>query len=133
MTQDEYKALIDGTTEVVRRLVARGVPREKAIEIATECAARMVRQKYPNYEGMGAIPTSPTPAAPAPMVNPTPLDSLAQSSQNAANIGVVKTIRDAVSPWLWVTSVIGFVFGVMNRRQIARMYGDWRKKKEKRR
>ncbi len=131
MTDQEYKALIDGTAEVVRRLVARGVPREKAIEIATEYAARMVRQKYPNYEGMGALPTAAP--APAPLVNPTPLDSLAHSSQEAANIGVVKTIRDAVSPWLWVTSVIGFVFGVMNRRQIAKMYGDWKRKKEKRR
>ncbi len=122
MTETEYKALIDGTAEAVRRLVARGVPREKAIEIATEYAVRCVRQKYPNYEGMGEIP-----------VNPQPFESLAQESQAAANIGVIKTIREAVSPWLWVTSVIGFVFGIMNRRQIARMYGDWRKKKERRR
>lgn len=122
MTQEEYKLLIDCTAEAVRRLKSRGVPHDKAVEIATDMAVLAVKKKYPNFTGMGDIP-----------VNPAPLDTLAQESQNAANIAVVKTIRDAVSPWLWVTSVIGFVFGVMNRRQIAKMYGDWRKKKEKRR
>jgi hypothetical protein len=122
MTQEEYKLLIDCTAEATRRLVAKGVPREKAIEIATEMAVLAVKKKYPNYTGMGDIP-----------VNPQPLETLAQESQAAANISVVKTIRDAVSPWLWVTSVVGFVFGIMNRRQIAKMYGDWKNKKAKRR
>jgi hypothetical protein len=122
MTQTEYEALIRGTKVAVEKLMARGVPREKAIEIATEMAVRAVKEKYPGLQGMGDIP-----------VNPQPLDTLAQESQSAANIAVIKTVRDAVSPWLWVTSLIGFGFSILNRRQIAKMYGDWRKKKGTRR
>jgi hypothetical protein len=116
MTQEEYKLLIDCTAEAVRRLKSRGVPHDKAVEIATEMAVLAVKKKYPG--GLGGIP-----------VTPTPLDTLAQESAAAAAVPIIKNIREAVSPWLWVTSLIGFGMGLLNSRRIAKMYGDWRKKK----
>lgn len=50
----------------------------------------------------------------------------------AADAGPLKGIREAVSPWLWVTSVIGFGMGLLNTRRISMMFKNWRRKKEAR-
>jgi len=34
----------------------------------------------------------------------------------------VKAVREAITPWLWVTSLIGFGMGLMNTRRIAIMF-----------
>lgn len=46
----------------------------------------------------------------------------------AANLEPVKAAREMVSPWLWVTSLVGFAMAILNTRRIARMYTTWRKK-----
>lgn len=38
------------------------------------------------------------------------------------NDPLIAAIRNAVSPWLWVTSLIGFGMGLLNTRRIATMY-----------
>lgn len=46
----------------------------------------------------------------------------------AANLEPVRAAREMVSPWLWVTSLVGFAMAILNTRRIARMYTTWRKK-----
>jgi hypothetical protein len=43
----------------------------------------------------------------------------------------VKAIGTEVSPYLWILSVAGFIFGVMNKAEISRMYGSWKRAKRK--
>ncbi len=38
------------------------------------------------------------------------------------NDPMISAVRNAISPWLWVTSLIGFGMGLMNTRRIAEMY-----------
>lgn len=45
---------------------------------------------------------------------------------DAANVEAVKAAREAISPWLWILSIIGFGMTVMNTRRIARMYHVWK-------
>ncbi|MGH7260798.1 MAG: hypothetical protein ACREI9_08970 [Nitrospiraceae bacterium] len=116
MTQEEYEVLERCATKCVRKLIARGVPKEEAIRRASEMAVAAAKLKYPG--GLGGIP-----------VTPTPLDTLAQESKAAADIAVIKTVREAVSPWLWLASLAGFGMAVMNTRRIAKMYRGWREKK----
>jgi hypothetical protein len=46
----------------------------------------------------------------------------------AANLEPIKAARELVSPWLWVTSVVGFALAILNTRRIARMYTTWKRK-----
>jgi hypothetical protein len=76
-------------------------------------AARAVREKYP--DGLGAVEVNP-------------IDVWTEKSKAAAAIAPIKAVREAVTPWLWVTSLIGFGMGLLNSRRIAKMYSDWRRK-----
>lgn len=49
----------------------------------------------------------------------------------AANLEPVKAAREMVSPWLWVTSLVGFGMAILNTRRIAKMYRTWRAKRAK--
>lgn len=49
----------------------------------------------------------------------------------AANLEPVKAAREMVSPWLWVTSLVGFWMAILNTRRIAKMYKNWRAKRAK--
>lgn len=49
----------------------------------------------------------------------------------AANLEPIRAARELVSPWLWVTSVVGFALAIMNTRRIAAMYHKWRGKQKK--
>jgi hypothetical protein len=101
--------------DAARKLMARGYSKEEAIRISSEMAVVAMKKKYPG--GFGGIP-----------VTPEPLDSLSAESQAAAAIPIIKTMREAISPWLWLTSLIGFGMGLLNSRRIAKMYGDWHRK-----
>lgn len=46
----------------------------------------------------------------------------------AANLEPVKAAREMVSPWLWVTSLVGFGMAILNTRRIAKMYTTWKRK-----
>lgn len=59
-----------------------------------------------------------------PTAEPAALAKLKEASELAP----IKAIREAVSPWLWVTSVVGFGLALLNTRRIARMYSGWREK-----
>ena len=48
--------------------------------------------------------------------------------QQAAQHEVVKTVRETVSPWLWLLSIVSFGMALINRKQIATMFGNWRRK-----
>jgi len=112
MTNEEYAVLERCAANAARELVRRGVPEERAIEIASEMAVVAAKKKYPN--GLGQM---------------EPIDLFAAQSKAAAEIAPIKAIREAVSPWLWVTSLIGFGVGLLNARRIATMYRGWKAKK----
>ncbi len=44
--------------------------------------------------------------------------------------GIVGTLREAVSPWLWAFSLAGFGMTVLNTRRIAKMFGKFGGKKK---
>ena len=81
--------------------------------MASDMAVRAVQQKYPN--GLGQVDIEP-------------IDAFAEKSQAAAALAPIKAVREAITPWLWVTSLIGFGLGLLNTRRIAKMYTDWRRK-----
>jgi hypothetical protein len=43
----------------------------------------------------------------------------------------VKSINTEISPYLWILSIIGFIMGVMNKAEISKMYGSWKRAKQK--
>lgn len=43
----------------------------------------------------------------------------------------VKAIGADISPYLWILSVVGFLMGVMNKAEISKMYGSWKRAKQK--
>lgn len=43
----------------------------------------------------------------------------------------VKTVGADISPYLWILSVVGFLMGVMNKAEISKMYGSWKRAKQK--
>jgi len=51
--------------------------------------------------------------------------------QRVSELESVKMVRESISPWLWVTSVVGFGMALMNSRRIALMFGKWRAKQPK--
>jgi hypothetical protein len=113
MTKEEEQVLIRCAAECTRKLVARGVPREEAVEIASELAIRAALSKYGS--GLGQVEVQP-------------YDVWADRSKQYAAVAPIKAMREAVTPWLWVTSLIGFGMGILNSRRIAKMYSDWRRK-----
>lgn len=42
--------------------------------------------------------------------------------KSAAEMAPIKAVREAISPWLWVTSVVGFGMGLLNTRRIGIMF-----------
>ncbi len=47
-------------------------------------------------------------------------DILAKISA-AGNVQEIAAVREAVSPWLWILSCVGFVMTTMNTKRIAKM------------
>ena len=47
----------------------------------------------------------------------------------AAAAAPIVAAREAISPWLWILSIIGFGMTVVNTRRIARMYSRWRSRR----
>jgi hypothetical protein len=113
MTQGEFDVLVRCSKECAEKLMARGIPREQALQMASDMAIQAVQKKYPN--GLGQVDVDP-------------IDQFAEKSQAAAAIAPIKAVREAITPWLWVTSLIGFGLGLLNTRRIAKMYSDWRRK-----
>jgi hypothetical protein len=93
---------------VVDSLEAQGVPRDVACRKVWEVANRMADRWEAG--GMGA---------------PSAVDLI----RSAAESDPVRNVREAVSPWLWVLSIIGFGLGLLNTRRIAKMFKDWKRKK----
>lgn len=111
MTQDEYDVLVRCGQDLAAKLIRRGVPPDQAVEIASQKAIEAVMTKYPDGLGQADVQQ---------------IDVFARRAKEAAEAAPVKTIREAVTPWLWVLSLISFAFSIANRKQIAEMYGKWR-------
>lgn len=51
--------------------------------------------------------------------------------QRVAELEAIKKARETVSPWLWVLSIASFAMATINRRQIALMFGRWKRRNQK--
>lgn len=72
-----------------------------------------------------ACPPGQLPRQGAGLGEPAPAPQTPAILADIAKVGndpMVAAVRNAISPWLWVTSLIGFVTGLMNTRRIAIMY-----------
>lgn len=95
----------------------------RIVRNATVRAYRVRRRPAGADRGMGDA--SPAADVPAPAEAPA---APANFLKEAADLEPIKAVRDAVSPWLWVTSIGGFVMALINTRRIAKMFGDWKRK-----
>jgi hypothetical protein len=95
-------ALINAAASEARRLHQElGLPIEQAARLAVRGALRA--------SGLGQ-------------------DEVFKTVQTAADAGPLKQIREAVSPWLWITSLVGFGLALLNTRRITKMYQGWRRR-----
>ncbi len=95
LTQEELRV----ADQMILALRQRGTPRGEACRIVSRAIAR-VKSSAPSSGGVG---------------QPEILKSAAEAAP-------VKAVREAVSPWLWVLSVVGFGLTILNTRRIARMF-----------
>jgi hypothetical protein len=103
-------ATLHGLMAVARdeanRLIAQGMPKQQAVDIACRALCDLVKERS---SGLGQEPlTFLTPEKPT--ITPEP----------------VKKVHEAISPWLWIFSVVGFGMAILNTHRIARIYGGWR-------
>jgi hypothetical protein len=42
----------------------------------------------------------------------------------------VKAVGAEISPYLWILSIVGFIMGMVNKAEITRMYGSWKRAKK---
>lgn len=52
-------------------------------------------------------------------------DILQEAEAASKNINVV------ISPWLWIFSVLGFMMGLVSKYEISKMYGSYKRMKQK--
>jgi hypothetical protein len=53
-------------------------------------------------------------------------DDILAKVSTAGDIEAIKSIREAVSPWLWLVSITGAIMAFMNTRRVSEMYGRWK-------
>lgn len=105
MTKEE---IVKETSKVACRLnKLHGIPHRKACLIAARAVLRVLGR--PPGSGMGQATAA-----------------LAK----AAELAPIKAAREAVSPWLWVFSVVSFGMAVLNTRRIGRMFKGWKGKQK---
>lgn len=125
MTDQEVAQLTECAERAARYLIARGIPREEAIRLATEKVYEAARDlKAEAGLGVGWCGTG--------LHHHDDDDGMGQAEilAKAAADPRIKGVREAISPWLWVLSIIGFGLGLMNTRRIAKMFRDWRAKQK---
>lgn len=105
--------------EIYADCLRRGCPPAAAARLVSAAVARRVRRRV----GLGEeLPASAFEPKLAPEKN---------ILQLAAEHETVAKIRATVSPWLWVLSLTSFAMAVVNRKQIAAMFGNWKRRQEK--
>lgn len=109
MSLDPSKA--EAATAAVESLVAQGVPRAQAVPLVHRAIARMWAEK-PSRSGLGDT-----------------ADAVLTDLKTAGDAAPIKAVREAITPWLWVFSVVGFGMGLMNTRRISLMFENWKKKR----
>jgi len=99
-------AWIDRVTQTACHHVAEGYLQYQAIDLAIQRHADELRGR----RGLGQ----------------TQDPSLIQEAQAEA-----KSISSIVSPWLWVLSVGGFLMGMVSKYEISKMYGSYKRMKQR--
>ncbi len=102
------RELIDAAAVAAARLVLeRGISPPEAVRMAARAAVQIAEG---GGLGVGQVPDVVAAAVDAPPV---------------------KAVREAVTPWLWILSLVSFGMAVTNYERISRMFRDWRRKKRK--
>lgn len=120
----------------IESLVRDGRTLEEARQLVCAAAARVLSRRRAAGVGWGGEQT-PARAAGAgqaeipfsSLEEPTSQTGALQKIKAASEIAPIKAVREAVSPWLWVTSLVGFGMALLNTRRIAAMYQGWRAKR----
>lgn len=106
MTKDEFVQEISAVAYKLHR--EHGIPADRACVMTLEA----VQRRYPNGPPVAGLGQDPTAIL-----------------RQAADVEPIRKTREAISPWLWVLSVVSFGLAIMNTRRIARMFGDWKRKR----
>lgn len=89
-------------TDEANRYIAQGVPKDQAVKIAADALHDLVADEEAQGNGLGQIP---------------------------ADAPFVKAVRESISPWLWIFSLISFGLGIANTHRITKMFKGWKKGK----
>lgn len=87
-------------------------------QMVKEAVLRAVRVARERRAGLGAAEDIFAPDVPERNV-----------LQKVADISAVKSVRETVSPWLWVLSLVSFSMAMVNSRRIAVMFTNWKRRK----
>jgi hypothetical protein len=101
-----------GASAAVDSLVQQGIPRTQAVSLVQKAIARMWAEKNASRSGLGDT-----------------ADAVLTDLKNAGEAAPIKAVRDAITPWLFVFSIVGFGMGLMNTRRISLMFSNWKKKR----
>jgi len=92
--------LMQVATDEANRYINQGVPKDQAVRIAVNALHDVVSDAEVNERGLGQIsPDEP----------------------------IIKAVRESISPWLWIFSVVSFGLGLMNTHRIKKMFKTWKK------
>ncbi len=97
--------------DAVESLVRQGIPRVQAVASVQRAISRLWAEK-PSYSGLGDA-----------------ADDVLTNLKTAGEAAPIKAVRDAVTPWLFAMSLVGFGMGIMNTRRISMMFENWKKKR----
>jgi hypothetical protein len=108
MALDQSKA--KAAAAAVDGLVQQGVPRDQAVVLVHRAIARIWAGRPSSGLGDEA-------------------DAILTTIKNAGEASPIAAVREAVTPWLFATSLIGFAMGLMNTRRISLMFSKWKEKR----
>lgn len=96
-------------TDEANRLIASGIPKQQAVEIAVRALGDVVQG---HESGLGQAPLT--------FLEPSATASSAFEAPEA-----VKEVQKIISPWLWIFSIVSFSMALLNTSRIKKLYRKW--------
>jgi len=111
MNEKTLCGLMEVARDEANILIARGIPKQQAVEIAVRALGDVVQG---HESGLGQAPlTFLEPSAPA-----SPASAFEAPE-------AIKEVQKVISPWLWIFSVVSFGMALLNTHRIKRLYRKW--------
>lgn len=106
-----HESLMGAAVREAARLVREeGIPPSVAVGMAADAAVEIHRGSPPARGPLGAV---------------------TEALKDAAASAPVAAVREAVSPWLWVLSLVSFGMAVTNYQRVGKMFGSWQKRRRR--